>query len=372
MEAKKIAYGIGNKDDIVFEASESPFVCFSAAYSEALGAFTLKDEDPNLAAWALRTAAADFDAGCAQLARAEAGDTSVHMEMAEVQTFATAVSAAAALVRAGRTEYLDAAADFAAKQIACQQSETPDWATPMVGFYWIDRAHTVPYHNNHLSYEQFLTAGLELLLTCAPEHKDAPAWRAAMERTAAFYKAAVKYTSPWGLVPEGIYFADEAEKAEGRMKFFLTRRNPDAAAEYRQQVEQGFCLDADKGVYLRVFPVWFSFRGNLNVLLSEAICCASAARVTGDTELMDIARRQMEWTTGFNPFAQSLIYGEGYNWTDEYTVQPGVVIGEMPVGMQSYEIYDRPWWPQVQTATYKEVWICPATKWFWLASYTMA
>ncbi|MBQ6645328.1 MAG: hypothetical protein IJM56_01465, partial [Clostridia bacterium] len=63
--------------------------------------------------------------------------------------------------------------------------------------------------------------------------------------------------------------------------------------------------------------------------------------------------------------AQSLIFGEGYDWTNEYVVQPGQTVGQMPVGIESYFSEDVPYWPQICTATYKEVWIEPANKWMW-------
>ena len=117
--------------------------------------------------------------------------------------------------------------------------------------------------------------------------------------------------------------------------------------------------------------MWYSFRGNTNVQLTEAVCAASAARVTGDKELYDIAVSQLEWVTGKNPFGQSLLYGEGPEWTDAYTVQPGTTIGQLPVGMQTYMDHDKPWWPQVATATYKEVWIATADKWIFMMSYVL-
>ena len=130
-------------------------------------------------------------------------------------------------------------------------------------------------------------------------------------------------------------------------------------------------ISLGKGFYLRRVPVWFSFRGNLNVLLSQATALAAAANVAGDAEALSLVQRQLEWTVGKNPFAQSLIYGEGYDWTDEYAVQPGQAIGQTPVGIQTLGDADAPYWPQVCTATYKEVWICPANKWMWTLAHVL-
>ena len=108
-----------------------------------------------------------------------------------------------------------------------------------------------------------------------------------------------------------------------------------------------------------------------NPSCQNATALAAAANAVGDAEAKSIVQRQLEWTVGKNPFAQSLIYGEGYNWTDEYAVQPGQTIGQMPVGIQSLFDADEPYWPQVCTATYKEVWIAPVNKWVWALSYIL-
>jgi hypothetical protein len=71
---------------------------------------------------------------------------------------------------------------------------------------------------------------------------------------------------------------------------------------------------------------------------------------------------------GKNPFGQSIIYGEGHNYAQQYNALPGEVVGEIPVGIQSRFLEDTPYWPQVNTATYKEVWGVPAGKWFSLIS----
>ena len=70
----------------------------------------------------------------------------------------------------------------------------------------------------------------------------------------------------------------------------------------------------------------------------------------------------------FGVTTDSLLFGEGYDWTNEYVVQPGQTVGQMPVGIESYFNEDVPYWPQICTATYKEVWIEPANKWMWVLS----
>ena len=50
---------------------------------------------------------------------------------------------------------------------------------------------------------------------------------------------------------------------------------------------------------------------------------------------LDLAQRQAQWVVGRNPFAQSTMYGEGYDWAQQYSVSSGDFVGSLPVGMQS-------------------------------------
>ncbi|QLH33689.1 MAG: hypothetical protein HWD62_15915 [Cyclobacteriaceae bacterium] len=133
-----------------------------------------------------------------------------------------------------------------------------------------------------------------------------------------------------------------------------------AAKDYKEQLEHGFKLDDEH--YLRVFPVWFSFKGNAAVHLSTGKAAALCGNFLKDKELMNIAE-QLFWIVGKNPFGQSIIWGEGSNYAQLYTALPGEVVGGIPVGMQSRFNEDTPYWPQINTATYKELWGAPAARW---------
>lgn len=134
----------------------------------------------------------------------------------------------------------------------------------------------------------------------------------------------------------------------------------ECAADYAQMVREGFPLG--KGYYLRVYPAWFSFRGNYNVLLSENKAMPGGAKYRNDYDLYAATQHNYEWIIGKNPMAQSTMVGEGYDFIQHYTVQPGQTTGSITVGMESHYEKDEPYWPQVNTATYKEVWVCSATE----------
>ncbi|MDR0670161.1 MAG: hypothetical protein LBF95_08775, partial [Treponema sp.] len=139
-----------------------------------------------------------------------------------------------------------------------------------------------------------------------------------------------------------------------------------AVEEYQAQLKAGTALDGEH--YLRVFPVWFSFRGNSAVHIATGKAAAICGRILGDGELLDIAREQLYWVLGKNPFCQSLMYGEGCNYPEQAAFLPGTMTGQLPVGIQTRYNEDLPYWPQSNNATYKEVWLTVAGKWFSLVA----
>ena len=363
---------IGNDDDsIPNEPSTDPHANFAAACAEALGAQTFADTDPAYSAYCLRIAIEDF--GFAenawrreQIENNEDGAQFYRSMNEPAKIYALAAAAAAEIFAAGAKEYLETFVGYAARLIACQQQENPDWDIPVRGFFWTDEKHRIPVHHAHHSYEQFLTMGLKRLLELCPDHKDAELWQTSLRLYCEYLRKTSTYTAPWYMLPEGIYHEDEAENYPIETQRSIIACDSDCLKQHKDMVKQGIPLG--KGYYLRRFPVWFSFRGNENVLLSQTAALSQAANAVGDREALALAQKQLEWTVGKTPFAQSLLFGEGYDWTNEYVVQPGQTVGQLPVGIQSYFNEDEPYWPQICTATYKEVWIEPANKWMWTLS----
>ena len=131
---------------------------------------------------------------------------------------------------------------------------------------------------------------------------------------------------------------------------------------YTEQVKRGVKLDKEH--YLKRFPVWFSiFNGNTAIHLSTGKSAAICGNFLKDEELLNIGREQLYWTVGKNPFGQSLIYGEGYNYPQMNSFSSGEMTGEMPVGIRTLGNDDIPYWPQTNNACYKEVWVTSAGKW---------
>jgi len=92
----------------------------------------------------------------------------------------------------------------------------------------------------------------------------------------------------------------------------------------------------------------------------------------GDLELAALAQHQAEWIIGRNPFSQSTMYGEGYDFPPLYAPFPGNIVGALPVGLQTRGDRDVPYWPVQSTWTYKEVWVHPVGRWIWLMEDLLA
>ena len=116
----------------------------------------------------------------------------------------------------------------------------------------------------------------------------------------------MQYVEPYGLVPSGVYHIDEIKDS---VNFYKVQVGIHGGADkdYREQLENGFKLDDEH--YLRVFPVWFSFKGNAAVHLATGKAAALCGKFLKDKELMNIAEQQLFWIVGKNPFGQSLIWG---------------------------------------------------------------
>lgn len=88
---------------------------------------------------------------------------------------------------------------------------------------------------------------------------------------------------------------------------------------------------------------------------------AEASRLRGDEQGMRLVGRQVEWVFGANPFGQSLMYGEGYDFAPQFAYCLKDLVGSLPVGMDSMT-GDQPYWSGSNEATFKEIWVEPVNR----------
>jgi hypothetical protein len=170
-----------------------------------------------------------------------------------------------------------------------------------------------------------------------------------------FQKQMAAFTEPYRHLPNGLWKSDEA-----------ARLKDDEAAIFRAQVANGWNVGG--GYYLRMYPVQpsYQFRGNFGTVLSQAKAVTVAAHLRNRLELADLAQDQLHWVVGRNPFVQSTMYGEGYDYAPQYTAMSGDMVGSLPVGIKMLGNNDLPYWPATSSWNYKEVWVQPSLRWLWL------
>jgi len=290
-----------------------------------------------------------------------------HAAMASNSQYSANISFAASQLYklTGDKYYADEAAKAIQYTLQCQRTEPLGDKDKLRGFFYRDLNKKSIVHYTHQSRDAVYMEALTALCESQPNHPDYKKWADAIKLYGNYLKTIMQYVSPYGMVPSGVYQVDEVQDS---LNFYKVQVGifKGAAKDYKEQLENGVKLDNEH--YLRVFPVWFSFKGNAAVHLSTGKAAARCGKFLKDKELMNIAEQQLFWIVGKNPFGQSYIWGEGSNYPQLYVALPGETVGGIPVGMQSKFNGDEPYWPQVNTATYKELWGAPAARWMSLIS----
>lgn len=347
----------GTKDDMETKASNNPMDNFIAASYCAMAVPFYYNDDPVFARWCRNSAIDDFKFANDLL------DTTI-IKKNEVEIYSQAMVSAMYLYRLTHEQsYLDWAEQYAQIVMDCQQKERrSDWSVPLHGFFYETREKKRILEYFHRSSEEMMVLGLSMLLTDAPKHNRAPEWKAACQAYADYLHDISKMISPYGILPAAVYELNNAEFTgiyhEG------DKVGMPSMEEYNAQVKNGIPLSAN--FYLRRFPVAYQFRGFHAVIMGKAKAAFILSGLLNDPELKNIATRQLEYIVGYNPFAMSTIYGDGYDYPPLYGAYAGDVAGAVPVGIETFENDDEPYMPMQVNATYKEIWTHTTASTIWL------
>ncbi|MFC6177629.1 glycoside hydrolase family 9 protein [Companilactobacillus huachuanensis] len=256
-------------------------------------------------------------------------------------------------------EYLKLSEKFGEKLLLCQETKglKLDDGTKLMGAFYRDANHLVFQHFNHQSRENIYG---EALVVLSENNSDDAKWLESTKLYGNYLLYLQKFTSPYPMISSGIYRDDESEDQASFYKQNLLI-DESAKMDFKQQLLQGVKIAPH--LYIRRFPVWFSFRGNNGIILATGRSAAIVGQFLKNKKLIQLAVNQLQWLTGENPFSQSLIYGLGAHYESQYSVSSGEMIGEIPVGIETKDNNDEPYWPRFSNATYKEVWISNAGKW---------
>lgn len=235
---------------------------------------------------------------------------------------------------------------YADSLLTYQQTEPKNWSIPLNGFFYVDKAAERIFGYSAGFSVVSPIIGLVEMCKVFPKDKNYDKWFNAVKMHANYLKTIAQITAPYYMIPANVYKLGTREDT---------------------QILNGMKMDDQH--YLRMFPVWTEHRGNNANILSFGIGLAAANQLLKDPEMNNIAQAQLEWIVGKNPFSQSLMYGEGYNFSPQYAAFPGDVTGGLPVGIQTKLDSDLPFWPACVLHNYKEIWIHPSYRLLELMDY---
>ena len=367
---------IGNFDDVPGRCHRNAFDNYLMAGVEAVGAAALETIDPQLS-WKCAEAAREDFFFAEEVFEREGilrpcwGEHTYHESRS--QHYAAAVWAGAKLCAFARgeegdegirTEIRRRALSRLERLLLCQ--DRGETGTGISGFFYRDEEKRAIVHFSHQSREHLFAQALLSAAETFGDHPDSDRWREAAGRYGSYLKKLMEFASPYGMIPSGLYCRTETEDRE---TFDLVHPMLDFEKErehYGKQLENG--IPVKPGYFIRQFPVWFSYRGNNAILLSMARSASLLGKALSDPQLLEIAREQMYWIAGKNPFGNSFIYGEGFGFGEQYTALAGEMAGAIPVGTQTRGDEDIPCFPMGNVACHREVWTTVAGRWLGVAA----
>ncbi|SEJ36452.1 N-terminal ig-like domain of cellulase [Dyadobacter sp. SG02] len=334
---------IGTVDDVLIPAENLAWENFLAAAVESKASKVFEKSDPDLAKELRAAATDDWQAA---VASRKTWDEATYEE---ASWGATASLLLARLT--GEERYSEQAALFGNLIVQCQEQRFID-GIPITGYFYSNTKREQVIHNKHSAFEEAAMIALAMLCQDLPEAENWMQWYSAATLYSEFFlKRGSKISAPYNLLPNSVWSKSEvmADKDEKRRPMLL------------KQFNDGTRLNDE--YVLRTFPIWNDnlFHGNTNIQLSGSWALAEASKLRGDAEGMRLVGKQLEWVMGANPFGQSLMYGSGYDFPPQFAYCLKDIVGSLPVGMDS-RAGDMPYWPATNSATYKEMWMEPVSR----------
>ncbi len=320
---------IGNFDDIVANRSESWPDMYYSINAEVEAAKEFEKSDIPMAAL------------CKQHAIKDWGFLEKQNNKDNLEILSLAVSSGVKVFELiGDMRIKKKVIEYANQIMSYQQQEPMNWKIPLSGFFYKDKSAGDFFGYSHHVIVASPIAGIVDLCKLFPHDPNYSTWIKSIELYANYLKNTAQLTAPYYLVPARLYKLGSDEDI---------------------QIKQGIKMDDQ--YYLRIFPVWTQFRGNSSIVLSQGIGLACANQILNDPEIKSICEAQLQWMVGRNPFCQSLMYGEGYDFAPQYSAACGDIVGGIATGIQTHGDNDIPYWQATIFPNYKEIWVQPSTKW---------
>lgn len=336
---------VGSADDarasLAFNATN--FMLTAAA--EAVAYRVLKDVDPTLAAKSLAIAEEDWGFAKTKLST-YLGSTPV------CETAAAATLASIELYKStGKQLYADQALSMSSYLTDSQQS-TYIPGGEIAGFLYEKTDKTQILHSVYGSgaHEHTQIIAMAALCEAFPTHANYMKWYSGVAMYSDMYKKITNNTAPYNMLPGGVYLKNETDTDFAGMP---------------AQLAKGQSI-GDNHVVMAL-PANDGHFGQLHLQLSQGKGVAVGAHLRGDLDALQLAEEQMQWTLGRNPFSNSFMYGEGYDYIPLYTPMNGNVVGALPVGLPSTSVDEPVWKAGSNMPSPHEQWIQTVNRFVWLA-----
>ena len=334
---------VGTIDDVVSPARNVPWENFLAAAVQCKASVMLEKSHPQLAADSRTAALEDWKA---------AFESRKKWDQADYREASWGATASLMLGKlTGDKKYLDKAAMFGNLIVKCQEQSFLG-GIPITGYFYETTERKNVIHNLHAAFEEAPLIALTMLCRELPEHENFKDWYSAVVlHSEYFMKRGALYAAPFNHLPNSVWKESDV----------LSVEDSAMRADMLRQFKDGTAL---KGEYvLRTFPIYRDglFHGNTNIHMSSSWALAEASRLRNDTEGMALVGQQLRWIFGNNPFSQSLMYGEGYDFAPHFAYCLKDLTGALPVGMDCMS-GDMPHWAATNNATSKEIWVEPVNR----------
>jgi len=350
---------IGTGDDISFEAKNQPYENFLSAMAISKAALFFNENDQTLSDECKNAAIEDWEYATKKI-------TKLNVELCGNATIASVFL----FKLTGDSLYYNKAIEWADVLINSQQQTIPDWDIPLIGFFYKDPDKKQVLRYNPIGQDQAPILALASLCELFPHHKKWIDWYATIALYAEYIKTTAELSNPYHMIPQSIYNVEEVHTPSiyGLQQSTLAKykKYEEQEPQYVEQVKSG--LPLGKGNYLRTFPVWYAHRGSAGIQMAQAKGLAVASHLRNDMDGLNLAEKQLQWVAGYNPFAQSTMYGEGYDFAPFYFVSSGPIVGSIACGIQTNGNSDIPNWPASNCYNYKEIWTHTANRWLMLVS----
>ncbi len=334
---------IGTVDDVLVPAENIPWENFLAAAVESKAAILLAKSNPELANKVRMAAIDDWQAGVASRNAWDQASTEEASWGATSSLLLTKMT--------GDMKYQKQAVVFGNLLMQCQEQHFVQ-GIPITGYFYTNSTRQRVIHNKHTAFEEAPMIALAMLCKELPKNENWINWySSAVLYSEFFMKRGSQIAAPYNLLPNSVWTKTE----------IMNEKDDETRTISMQQFNDGTPLNA--AYVLRTFPIWSdaTFHGNTNVQLSGTWALAEAARLRNDPEGLKLVAKQLEWVLGANPFGQSLMYGVGYDFAPQFAYCVKDEVGSLPVGMDCRS-GDQPYWPATNSATYKEMWMEPVSR----------